>query len=118
HQKPPHKAIPLCRDAAKKKRSSSGARSESLVAGDPSLVNALCELEHEDQRHQKQRELERLKIAKRDKELELQQKMFEFQQQQKFKEDIKYYNEAHEHLTARALSNVLLLTKKSRSVEI
>nr|GEU46795.1 hypothetical protein [Tanacetum cinerariifolium] len=32
---------PLGRDAAKKKRASSGARSESSVAGDPSLVDAL-----------------------------------------------------------------------------
>ncbi|GKB97472.1 glutathione S-transferase T3-like protein [Tanacetum coccineum] len=32
---------PMGRDAAKKKRSSSGARSESSVTGDPSLVDAL-----------------------------------------------------------------------------
>ncbi|GJS27731.1 hypothetical protein Tco_0488351 [Tanacetum coccineum] len=92
---------PMGRDAAKKKRSSSGARSESSVAGDPSLVDALVskftmaarpffssrkessseylrikerELELEDQKRREQGELERLKIAQRDKELELQQK--------------------------------------------
>ncbi|GKD63622.1 hypothetical protein Tco_1305730 [Tanacetum coccineum] len=94
---------PMGRDRAKKKGSSFVARSESSVAGDPSLVDALLkrELKLEDQRRREQGELERLKIAQRDKELELQQKMFEFQQQQKFEEDIKYYNEAHEHLTGR-----------------
>ncbi|GKD73332.1 hypothetical protein Tco_1331614 [Tanacetum coccineum] len=38
--------------------------------------------------------------------------VFEFQQQQKWVEDIKYYNEYHEHLTGRALSTALLLKKK------
>ncbi|GKD89705.1 hypothetical protein Tco_1365212 [Tanacetum coccineum] len=80
---------PLGRDAAKKKRASSGARSESSVAGDPSLVDALRELKLKDQRRREQGELERLKIAQKDKELELQEKMFKFQQQQKFEEDIK-----------------------------
>ncbi|GJR14821.1 hypothetical protein Tco_0797473 [Tanacetum coccineum] len=100
---------PMGRDRAKKKGSSFVARSESSVAGDPSLVDALLkrELKLEDQRRREQGELKRLKIAQRDKELELQQKMFEFQQQQKFKEDIKYYNEVHEHLTGRALSMAL-----------
>ncbi|GKA46914.1 hypothetical protein Tco_0739797, partial [Tanacetum coccineum] len=62
------------------------------------------ELELEDQKRREQGELETLKIAQWDKELDLQQKMFEFQQQQKWEEDIKYYNENHEHLTGRALS--------------
>ncbi|GKE51481.1 hypothetical protein Tco_1486637, partial [Tanacetum coccineum] len=70
------------------------------------------ELELEDQKRREQGELERLKITQLDNEIELQQKMFEFQQQQKFEEDIKYYNEAHEHLTGRALSTALLLKKK------
>ncbi|GJS76825.1 hypothetical protein Tco_0726706 [Tanacetum coccineum] len=109
---------PMGRNRAKKKGSSSGTRSESSVACDPSLVDALHELELEDQRRREQGELERLKIAQRDKELELQQKMFEFQQQQKFEEDIKYYNETHEHLTRRTLYAALLLEKKSRSVGI
>ncbi|GKA54347.1 hypothetical protein Tco_0753296 [Tanacetum coccineum] len=87
---------------AKKKASSSGARLETLVAGEPSLVDALLskftmaatpffsqrkesssvylrikerELELEDQKRREQGELERLKIAQRDKELELQQKI-------------------------------------------
>ncbi|GJT93138.1 glutathione S-transferase T3-like protein [Tanacetum coccineum] len=87
---------PMGRDRAKKKGSSSGARSESSVAGDPSLVDALVtkftmvatpffpsrkessseylrikerELELKDQRRREQEELERLKIAQRDKEL-------------------------------------------------
>ncbi|GJT24056.1 protein semi-rolled leaf 2 [Tanacetum coccineum] len=55
-------------------------------------------------KRQEQGELERLRIAQRDKELDLQQKVFEFQQQQKFEEDLKYYNEDHDHLTGRALS--------------
>nr|GEV51379.1 hypothetical protein [Tanacetum cinerariifolium] len=132
------------RDRAKKKASSSGARSKSLVAGDPSLVNTLLskftmaatsffsqrkessseylrikerELELEDQKRREQEELKRLKIAQRDKELKLQQKMFEFQQQQKWEEDIKYYNEDHEHLTGRALSMALLLKKNQKALE-
>ncbi|GJT44094.1 hypothetical protein Tco_0952809 [Tanacetum coccineum] len=86
-----------------KKGSSSGARLESSGAGEHSLVDALLskftmaatpffssrkessseylrikerELELEDQRRREQGELKRLKIAQRDKELELQQKMF------------------------------------------
>ncbi|GKE20227.1 hypothetical protein Tco_1431739 [Tanacetum coccineum] len=54
------------------------------------------ELKLEERKRQEQGELERLRIAQRDKELDLQQKMFEFQQQQKFEEDLKYYNEDHE----------------------
>nr|GEU88317.1 hypothetical protein [Tanacetum cinerariifolium] len=77
------------RDRAKKKASSSGARSESSVAGDPSLFNALLskftmaatsffsqrkessseylrikdrELELEDQKRREQEELKRLKM--------------------------------------------------------
>ncbi|GKE10924.1 hypothetical protein Tco_1414475, partial [Tanacetum coccineum] len=99
---------PIGRDRAKKKGSSSGARSETLIAGDHSLVDALLskftmtatpfftlrkessseylqikerELELEERKRQEQGELERLRIAQRDKELDLQQKMFEFQQQ-------------------------------------
>nr|GEZ91009.1 hypothetical protein [Tanacetum cinerariifolium] len=136
---------PLGQDAAKKKRASSGARLKSSTAGDPSLVDALVskfimaamlffssrnesssgylrikerELELEDQRRREQGELERLKIAQRDKELKVQQKMFKFQQQQKSEEDIKYYKEEHEHLTRRALSMALLLKKKLWSVGI
>ncbi|GKE25354.1 glutathione S-transferase T3-like protein [Tanacetum coccineum] len=126
--------VAMDRDRAKKKASSSGARSETSIAGDSSLVDALLsatsffsqrkessseylrikerELELEDQKRRELGELERLKIAQRDKELDLQQKMFEFQQQQKWEEDIKYYNEDHEHLTGRALSTALMLKKK------
>nr|GEZ13010.1 hypothetical protein [Tanacetum cinerariifolium] len=102
---------PMGRDKAKKKRSLFGARLESLVAGDPGLVDALLkrELEMEDQMRQEQGELERLKLAQKDKEIELQQRMFEFQQQQKFEEDIKNYNKPHEYLTGRVLSMVLLM---------
>ncbi|GKA70009.1 glutathione S-transferase T3-like protein [Tanacetum coccineum] len=130
---------PIGRDRAKKKGSSSGARSETSIAGDPSLVDALLskftmaatpfftqrkessseylrikerELELEERKRQEQGELERLRIAQRDKELDLQQKMFEFQQQQKFEEDLKYYNEDHDHLIGRALSTALFLKKK------
>ncbi|GJR29573.1 hypothetical protein Tco_1105805 [Tanacetum coccineum] len=100
---------PMGRDLAKKKASSFGARSKTSIAGDPSLVDALLkrELKLEDQKRRELGELERLKIAQRDKELDLQQKMFEFQQQQKWEEDIKYYNEDHEHLTGRVLSTAL-----------
>ncbi|GKB22797.1 hypothetical protein Tco_0862198, partial [Tanacetum coccineum] len=104
------------RDRAKKKGSSSGARSETSIAGDPCLVDALLskftmaatpfftqrkessskylrikesELELEERKRQEQGELERLRIAQREKELDLQQKMFEFQQQQKFEEDLR-----------------------------
>ncbi|GJU56026.1 glutathione S-transferase T3-like protein [Tanacetum coccineum] len=130
---------PIGRDRAKKKGSSSGARSETSIAGDPSLVDALLskftmaatpiftqrkessseylgikerELELEERKRQEQGELERLMIAQCDKELDLQQKMFEFQQQQKFEEDLKYYNEDHDHLIGRALSTALFLNKK------
>ncbi|GJW23982.1 hypothetical protein Tco_0037793 [Tanacetum coccineum] len=130
---------PMGRDRAKKKGSSSGARSETSIAGDPSLVDALLskftmaatpfftqrkessseylrikerELELEERKRQEQGELERMRIAQREKELDLQQKMFEFQQQQKFEEDLKYYNEDHDHLTGRTLSTALFLKKK------
>ncbi|GJY28247.1 glutathione S-transferase T3-like protein [Tanacetum coccineum] len=96
---------PMGRDRAKKKGSSSGARSETSIACDPSLVDALLskfimvatpfftqrkessskylrikerELELEERKRQKQGELERMRIAQREKELDLQQKMFEF----------------------------------------
>nr|GEV89874.1 hypothetical protein [Tanacetum cinerariifolium] len=61
------------RDRAKKKSSLSGARSETSIAGDPILVNALLkrELELEDQKCREQGELKRLKIAQRDKKLDL-----------------------------------------------
>ncbi|GJU69545.1 hypothetical protein Tco_1255804 [Tanacetum coccineum] len=125
---------PIGRDRAKKKGSSSGARSKTLIASDPSLVGALLskftmvatpifmqrkessseylrikerELELEERKRQEQGELERLRIAQREKELDLQQKMFEFQQQQKFEEDLRYYNKDHDHLTRRALSTAL-----------
>nr|GEV03515.1 hypothetical protein [Tanacetum cinerariifolium] len=100
------------RDRAKKK-GSSGAHSETSIAGDSSLVDALLkrELELEERMRQEQGELEILRIAQREKELDLQQKMFEFQQQ-KFEEDLKYYNEDHDHLTGRALSTALFLKKK------
>ncbi|GKF06998.1 hypothetical protein Tco_0041222, partial [Tanacetum coccineum] len=109
---------PMGRYRAKKKGSSSGARSETLTAGVTNLVDALlkCELELEERKRQEQRELERLRIAQREKELELQQKMFKFQQQQKFKEDLKYYNEDHEHLIGRALSTALFLKKKIKEL--
>nr|GEY56083.1 hypothetical protein [Tanacetum cinerariifolium] len=90
---------PMGRDRAKKKGSSSGARSETSIAGDPSLVDALLskfimaatpfftqrkessseylrikerELELEEQKRQEQGELERMRIAQREKELDLQ----------------------------------------------
>nr|GEZ65144.1 hypothetical protein [Tanacetum cinerariifolium] len=134
-------SAPMGRDRAKKKGSSSGARSETLITGDPSLVDTLlskftiaamsfftqrkessseylrikeCELELEERKRQEQGELERMRIAQREKELDLQQKMFEFQQQQKFVEDLKYYNEHHDHLTGRALSMALFLKKENQ----
>nr|GEZ75209.1 glutathione S-transferase T3-like [Tanacetum cinerariifolium] len=103
---------PMGRDRAKKKGSSSGARSETSIAGDPSLVDTLLskltmaatpfftqrkessseylrikerELKLEERKHLEQGELERMRIAQREKELDLQQKMFEIQQQQKFR---------------------------------
>ncbi|GJW33334.1 hybrid signal transduction histidine kinase M [Tanacetum coccineum] len=106
---------PMGRDRPKKKGSSSGARSETSIAGDPSLVDALLskftmaatpfftqkkessseylrikerELELEERKRQKQGELKRVRIAQSEKELDLQQKMFEYQQQQKFEEDL------------------------------
>nr|GEY64840.1 hypothetical protein [Tanacetum cinerariifolium] len=105
---------PMGRDRAKKKGSSSGARSEDSIAGDPSLVDALLkrELERKERKRQEQGELERMRIAQLEKELDLQQKMFEFQQQQKFEDDLKYYNEDHDHLTGRALFTALFLKKK------
>ncbi|GKA00353.1 glutathione S-transferase T3-like protein [Tanacetum coccineum] len=117
-----------------------GCRSETSIAGDSNLVDALLskytmaatpfftqrkessseylrikerELELEERKHQEQGELVSLRIAQREKELDLQQKMFEFQQQQKFEEDLKYYNEDHDHLTGRALSTALFLKKKN-----
>nr|GEW06009.1 hypothetical protein [Tanacetum cinerariifolium] len=89
---------PMGRDRAKKKGSSSGARSETSIAGDLSLVDALLskftmaatplftqrkessseylrikerELELEERKRQEQRELERMRIAQREKELDL-----------------------------------------------
>nr|GEW33388.1 hypothetical protein [Tanacetum cinerariifolium] len=76
------------------------------------------ELELEERKCQEQGKLERMRIAQCEKELDIQQKMFEFQQQQKFEEDLKYYNEDHDHLTGRALSTALFLKKKIRSVGI
>ncbi|GJX84063.1 hypothetical protein Tco_0333544 [Tanacetum coccineum] len=75
------------------------------------------ELELEERKRQEQGELERPRIAQRDKELDLQQKMFEFQQQQKFEEDLKYYNEDHDHLTGRALSTTLAHDKEGTRAE-
>ncbi|GJS26461.1 ribonuclease H-like domain-containing protein [Tanacetum coccineum] len=121
---------PIGRDRAKKKGSSSGARSETSIAGDPSLVDALLskftmaatpfftqrkessseylqikerELELEERKRQEQGELERLRIGQRNKELDL---------QQKFEEDLQYYNEDHDHLSGRALSTALFLKHK------
>lgn len=138
-QEPPR---PMGRDRAKKKAaasSSSVARSEGSLAGDHNLVDALVskftmaaapffsqrkessseylqfknrELEVQERRRQEEAEIERMKIAQRDKELDLQQKMFEFQQQQKFDEDMRIYNEDHEHLTGRALAHKLFIKKK------
>ncbi|GJR84428.1 glutathione S-transferase T3-like protein [Tanacetum coccineum] len=62
------------------------------------------ELELGERKRQEQGELERLRIAQRDKELDLQQKMFEFQQQQKFEEDLKYYNEDHDVSVSSAVT--------------
>ncbi|GJR98429.1 hypothetical protein Tco_0270603 [Tanacetum coccineum] len=69
------------------------------------------ELELEERKRQEQEELERLRIAQRDKELDLQQKLFEFQQQQKFEEDIKYYNDDHDYLNGRANYGFVLTMK-------
>ncbi|GJW64698.1 hypothetical protein Tco_0116582 [Tanacetum coccineum] len=95
---------PMGRDRAKKKRSS-GARSKTSIADDPSLVDALLskftmaatlffkqgkessseylrikerELELEEWKRQEHGELERLRIAQREKELDLQQKCSNF----------------------------------------
>ncbi|GKF80721.1 hypothetical protein Tco_0239323 [Tanacetum coccineum] len=108
------------RERAKKKASSSGALSETSVASDPSLVNALLSkftmvatpFFRRDQKRREQGELERLKIAQRDKEIELQQKNVRISTTTKWEEDIKYYNEDHEHLTGRALSTALFSKKK------
>ncbi|GJZ46039.1 glutathione S-transferase T3-like protein [Tanacetum coccineum] len=59
---------PIGRDRAKKKGSSSGARSKNTV-------NWQREPELEERKRQEQGELEKLRIAQRDKELDLQQKM-------------------------------------------
>ncbi|GKD88986.1 hypothetical protein Tco_1364493, partial [Tanacetum coccineum] len=91
---------PMGRDRAKKKGSSAGARSETSIAA--CIGTGRTE----------QGELERMRIAQREKELDLQQKIFEFQQQQKFEKDLKYYNEDQDHLTSRALSTTLFLKKK------
>nr|GFA09869.1 hypothetical protein [Tanacetum cinerariifolium] len=91
---------------------------ETTSQGNSDSAHIERELELEDQKRQEQGELKRLKIEKRDKELDLQQKMFEFQQQQKWEEDIKYYNEDLEHLTGRALSTTLLLKKNQRAITI
>nr|GEX99847.1 hypothetical protein [Tanacetum cinerariifolium] len=58
------KVAPMGRDWAKKKASSSVARSKTSIAGDPSLVDALLkrDLELEDQKRPEQGEFERLKI--------------------------------------------------------
>ncbi|GKD20174.1 hypothetical protein Tco_1221877 [Tanacetum coccineum] len=123
------------RDRAKKKGSSSCARSETSIAGDPSLVDALLskftmaatpfftqrkessseylqikerELELEERKRQEQGELERLRIGQRNKELDL---------QQKFEEDLQYYNEDHDHLSGRALSTALFLNSSSLALK-
>ena len=70
------------------------------------------ELEMEDMRRREQVELKWLKLAQKDKELELQRQMFEFQQQEKFEKDIMYYNEQHDHLTGKQLATVLTLKQK------
>ncbi|GJY15905.1 glutathione S-transferase T3-like protein [Tanacetum coccineum] len=61
-------SAPIGRDRAKKKGSSSGARSKNTV-------NWQREPELEERKRQEQGELEKLRIAQRDKELDLQQKM-------------------------------------------
>ncbi|GKD95640.1 hypothetical protein Tco_1379537 [Tanacetum coccineum] len=119
--------------------STSTARSASSVAADPSLVDTLLskftqcaaplfssrkEASFEYVRIKEQElELERLKLAQaekfkeqklaqRDRELAMQEKMFQLQQEEKWEKDIMYYNESHEHLTGKALSTALLLKKK------
>nr|GFA57466.1 hypothetical protein [Tanacetum cinerariifolium] len=69
-------------------------------------------LEMQDQRRRKEAELERLKLAQREQELEMQENMYAPQQEEKWEKDIIYYNESHDHLTERALSTVLLLKNK------
>ena len=38
--------------------------------------------------------------------------MFEFQQQEKFEKDIRFYNESHENLIGKQLAMVLTLKQK------
>nr|GEX35065.1 integrase, catalytic region, zinc finger, CCHC-type, peptidase aspartic, catalytic [Tanacetum cinerariifolium] len=70
---------PMGRDMAKKKASSSGARSELQLQRKESSSECLRikkrELKLKDQKRREHGELSRLKIAQRDKEIELQQKM-------------------------------------------
>ncbi|GJW24252.1 integrase, catalytic region, zinc finger, CCHC-type containing protein [Tanacetum coccineum] len=97
------KVAPMGRERAKKKASSSGARSETSVASDPSLVDAL---------------LSKFTMAatpffRRGRNLPLTlTKNVRISTTTKWEEDIKYYNEDHEHLTGRALSTALLSKKK------
>nr|GEW48803.1 hypothetical protein [Tanacetum cinerariifolium] len=130
---------PMGQDKTKRMGSTFAARSTSLVVADPSLVDVLLskftqcvaplfssrkEASFEYVRIKEQElELERLKLvqaekfkeqklAQRDRELAMQEKMFQLQQEEKWEKDIIYYNESHEHLTGKALSTALLLKKK------
>nr|GEV28054.1 callose synthase 3 [Tanacetum cinerariifolium] len=79
-------------------------------------------LEMQDQRRREEAELERLKLAQaekfeewrlaqKDRELEMQEKLFALQHEEKWERDIMYYKEPHEHLTRIALSTALLRKK-------
>ncbi|GKA48204.1 hypothetical protein Tco_0741162 [Tanacetum coccineum] len=69
---------PMGRDKAKKKGSTSAS----------CLSSSERELEIQDERRQEDGELEILKLARKEKEIALQQQMFEFQHQEKFEKDV------------------------------
>ncbi|GJQ91889.1 hypothetical protein Tco_0003028 [Tanacetum coccineum] len=72
---------PMGRDKAKKK----GSTSASCLS---SSLDPKRELEIQDERRQEDEELEILKLARKEKEIALQQQMFEFQHQEKFEKDV------------------------------
>ncbi|GJZ08190.1 hypothetical protein Tco_0542473 [Tanacetum coccineum] len=84
-------------------------------------------LEIQDQMRQEETELERLKLteagkfeeqrlAQKNKELELQEKIFAFQQDENFEKGIMYNNESHDHLIRRQLAAVLTLKQKIKEL--
>ncbi|GJU53526.1 hypothetical protein Tco_1227240 [Tanacetum coccineum] len=98
--------------------SSFASRVASSAAVDPSFVDTLL-----DQKRREEAKLERLKLARakksdeqwlaqKNQELEMQEKMFAFQQEEKFEKDIMYYNEPHDQLSRSQLATTLTLKKK------